>query len=375
MNKFKILITLLTIIFAFAGCNSCNRKKELPKEKIKIGVILPLTGDAASYGIGLKNGIEIGLAMDTAKVTLIYEDSKADPKLAVNAVTKLVNVDKVQLLLGPFTSSEVLAVAPIAEKNEIVLIAPTASSPALTNAGDYIFRITPSDNFDGQIMSDFLINNLNLKDASVLYVNNDYGIGVSKVFEENFKNLGGTVKDFISYDPSSKDFKSVLSMLKNSKPSSVFLVGMKEMGTIVKQMGELNIKSQVISIGLFEDPEILKTAGAFSNGIYYSFPSFNPDSKDTLTTKFSETFMKAKGTKPSVLDAYGYDLGKLVSQCIGNNQDNLDFKTLLYQTKNFNGVTGTMTFDSNGDVVKSFGIKRVSNGNFDWEITNYQISK
>jgi branched-chain amino acid transport system substrate-binding protein len=377
MKKSKVLVYLLMIItaVAIAGCSQHNKKELIANKKIKIGIILPLTGDAASYGLSLKNGIETGLVQDSAKVSLIYEDSKADSKIAVSAINKLVNVDKVELLLGPFTSSEVLAVAPIAEKNKIVLIAPTASSPAITKAGDYIFRITPSDNFDGQIMANFLTKNLKLKNASVLYINNDYGIGVSTVFEESFKKLGGIINNSISYDSNLKDFKSVLMRIKNSKSSSVYLVGMKEMGLILQQMGELNIKTQVVSIGFFEDQEILKTSGSFSNGVYYSFPSYNADSRDSINIEFNKGFMERIGKKPSILDAYGYDLGQLVSKIIRTNNGKVDFKKAVYQTKNFKGVTGIITFDSNGDVQKSFGIKKIINGKFLWEISNYQISK
>jgi branched-chain amino acid transport system substrate-binding protein len=371
--KIVRFITTLFVIISFFGCVKHDKKEFISNKKIKIGVILPLTGDAASYGYSLKNGIETGFALDSANVSLIYEDSKADSRLAVSAANKLIEVDKVDLLLGPFTSSEVLAVAPIAEKNKIVLIAPTASSPAITKAGDYIFRITPSDNYDGKIMSYFLINKLKIKDSSVLFVNNDYGIGVATVFEENYKKLGGTINSSFSYDPNIKDFKSVITKIKNSKSSSVYLVGMKEMGIILKQMGELNVNTQVVSIGFFEDQEILKTAKDFSNGVYYSFPSYDADSQDSVNTIFNTAFIKRTGKKPSILDAYGYDLGQLVSLIIKNNKGNIDFKKELYKTKNFKGVTGTFSFDSNGDVQKSFGIKKVVNGVFTWETPNYQI--
>lgn len=372
MKIFRFL-TCLFVLISFFGCAKQNKKELIINKKIKIGVILPLTGDAANYGLCLKDGIETGLAGDSAKVSLIYEDSKADSRLAVSAANKLVEIDKVELLLGPFTSSEVLAVAPIAEKNKVVLIAPTASSPAITNAGDYIFRITPSDNYDGKIMADYLINKLKIKDSSVLFLNNDYGIGVANVFEENYKKLGGIINNKFSYNPDIKDFKTIITKIKNSKSSSVYLVGMKEMGIILKQMGEINVNTQMVSIGFFEDQEILKTAKEFSNGVYYSFPSYDADSQDSVNTIFNKAFAKRTGKKPSILTAYGYDLGQLVSQIIRKNKGKIDFKGDLYQTKNFKGVTGTFSFDSNGDVQKSFGIKKVVNGVFTWETLNYQI--
>jgi len=226
----KKIVGLLLVVLFFSACNTEK------KETYKIGSILPLTGDLAVYGKSLQNGMNLALEEyelrnpNEVAFQIIYEDSKADPKLAVSAFEKLVSIDKCNLVLGGFSSSEVLSIAPIAEKNKIVLISPTASSPAITNAGDYIFRTTPSDNFDGEIMAKFAFEKLELQKVAVLYANNDYGHGISKVFIEKFRDFGGEVVIDRSFESGSNDLKSQLSAIRNANPEGLYIIASSEIG-------------------------------------------------------------------------------------------------------------------------------------------------
>ena len=374
MKILKTLSILIVIAIVVFGC--VNNKKE---EVIKIGVILPLSGDVAVYGKSLQNGLDLALGKYMKenplkmKVKLIYEDSKADPKIAVSSMQKLTTVDKCNIVLGGFSSSEVLSIAPIAEKNKVVLISPTASSPNVTNAGDYIFRITPSDNFDGEIMARFAYKELNLRNVALIFSNNDYGLGISKVFVSKFISLGGKISVQKSFESGVNDFKPQLTSIKEAKPDGIYIIAAGEIGIILKQKSEINlINTKTFTVGLAENPKTIEIAGNAANYVYYSYPAFQVNSDNATIKNFVADYKSKFSKEPDVLVAYGYDLMNITLSVLENNFESSDkIKNALYRIKNFSGITGQTSFDKNGDVTKSAGIKVIKQGKFEWYINNF----
>lgn len=150
----KKLLILLVVSLCSLGFFSCQED-----DTIKIGVILPLTGPASEIGNNILDGITIASeyydSTSSKKIKLIVEDSKLDAKQAISSANKLVTIDKVDAIIGLASSTEALAVAPICEKNKVVMISSTASTPLLSDAGDYIFRIYPSDVYDSKVLADY----------------------------------------------------------------------------------------------------------------------------------------------------------------------------------------------------------------------------
>jgi len=350
---------------------SCNNKNET----INIGVILPLTGNAAVYGKGIKKGIDFAYNSLTAKgkknVKIIYEDSRANAKDAVAAFEKLTAYNKCKVIIGPFSSSDVMAIAPIANQKKVVVISPTATSPAITEAGDYIFRIIPSDKYDGSIMSEYAVKKLKDSTFVILYANNDYGTGMKEAFTSHANKIGAKVLSAFSYGTGTTDFTTILEKVKNLKPDAAFIVGGKELGYILKQAKELDLKTQFLSTGMIENNEIMEIAGNSADNVYYTYPSFRVDDQNKTVQKFVADFNAKTGNKPDVLNALGFDSFMLVDKAINNSPDNI--KTYLYNLKEFNGVTGQMRFDSNGDVIKSIGIKKISDKKFIWVEDKFSI--
>jgi branched-chain amino acid transport system substrate-binding protein len=345
-------------------------------QRTQYGAILPLSGDGASYGKSTQRGIELFLESPKYKALklnakVVYEDSQLSPKNAVSAWNKLVTTDKVSAVLGPFTSSEMLALAPLAEKQKISLISHTATSPEITKAGDYSFRIIPSDVFDGRAVADIIKKTIPSQEpipVAIVYINNDYGKGVKDVFEQTAPNSGLKIVQIQSFNANTNDFRTILTELQNQKVKNVFLIGTKEMGRFLKQMIELDMKYQIFSTGLMEDPEIVKQAQAGAEGVIYSYPSFNPDSSDQTIKDFVASFQAKYQEKPDVIAALGYDLAAVVTMATATAKgpDPEAIKKALYELKDFPGVTGAITMDANGDVIKSIGIKQVKNGKFQW---------
>ncbi len=182
-----LAIVLIALLFCPSGC-----KKEEPQAKeIKIGAILPLTGSAAPYGENAKRGIELALTeinaaggIQGSRIRVLFEDSRTDPKEAVSALNKLYSTHGVRYIIGDINSSGVLAMAPIAEKNKIILLSPGASNPKISDAGEYIFRNWHSDALEGQVDAEHAYSKMNWRTAAVLYVDAAYGVGLAETFRK-----------------------------------------------------------------------------------------------------------------------------------------------------------------------------------------------
>ncbi len=362
----KIIFVLLSFVLIVG----CNQKK---KDEIKIGVILPLTGNAASYGESMKNGLELALSelnqMDFKNdpIELIFEDSEAKPANAVFAINKLITANNVDAIIGPLTSGEVLSVAPIAEKEKTVLITPTASSPAITKAGDYIFRNLTSDVFDGIAIARYAFTKLNYKKIAIAYLNNEFGNGLRDAFKLEANNLGMIITKEEAFLQDAIDFKTQIELIKKSKSDALFIVGGKEMGRFLKQASELKMDLPILSVGVFEDPDILRIAGKTIENAYYTFRTFDPNSENEEVKKFVTSYQSKYLKEPDLYASLSYDALKMIAfALIKKDVNSSNLKEELYKIKNFPGVTGMTTVDKNGDVNKPMGIKSVRNGKFVW---------
>ena len=373
------LVLALAVIFAIAA----YQLFEKPNTEVKIGAILPLSGNGASYGKNMQNGIELSLAQErnqgASAVKVIYEDTRLDPSAAVTAFRRLVSVDDVPVVLGPFTSSQMMAVGPIAQQQKRVLISATATSPAISSIGDFVFRIIPSDTYDGRVVANLILAQFpKAKRVALVIINNDYGAGIRDAFSKVSNGLGLVIAGEFQFPPGTTDFRVMLQRINTLNPDVIFLVGYKEMGRFLRQKKELSInKIPVVSTGLMEDPEIVKIAQGGAEGVLYSYPSFNPDSGRGYVSAFVSAFKDQYGKKPDVIAALGYDLANIIQAALKNatSTSPQDIRDYLFSIKNFPGVAGNITFNSDGDVQKTSGVKVIKNGNFQWITETLSIPK
>lgn len=361
-----MLILGLVISLGTFGC--AKNEKE-----IKIGVVLPLTGDGAAYGQKEKNGIELAIleankagGINGKKIEAIYEDSKGIPAPAIAAILKLIAQDKVRVVIGGAFSSPTLAMVPITDKNKILLMSPTASSPDLSGSSEYFFRVWPSDIAEGSITAQVGIKTMGLKIFAVLYGNNDYALGLKRVFTETVEKLGGKVLNVEIYNEGDTDFRTQLTKIKSLSPDAVYLAGYyKEFAKILIQAREMGFKSQFLSCGTFHEPEVLKIARKAGEGVVFVQPYFDRNSPDAVTQRFVKDYEKTFGIEAGVYAAHGYDAMKVVIEAmkIAGTSANA-IRDALLSLKDFPGVTGKTTFVKGGDVIKPARVMTVTNGEF-----------
>jgi len=371
-------VVLTTVCFCGMGCH----QSEQAPAQVRVGLVAPFTGPAAIWGQWLKEGAGLAAyqytnAAHRCELRLIYEDSEGSPSKAVQAIQKLISLDRVQIVYGPLSSAEVLAVAPIAEKAKVVLLTPSASSKDITKAGDYIFRTYPSDQQQSVFLAKYCFSKLRAKKIAVIYRVDDFGQGVKDDFTGELQKLGAVRVLAEGFAPGVDNFRSIIAKVKISEPEFTLIVGMpKDLGLILGQAAELEWKTQFISTANIENPEVLKLAGTAAEGVIYGSVVFNTRSDDLQIRAFQELYKKqyGKAENAGLGVALAYDGMRVILNAVERAQplSPQGIRDALYSMKDFPGVTGSVTFDKNGDVTKSFGLKIIRQGKFEVLLDKYE---
>ncbi|MEK6960356.1 MAG: penicillin-binding protein activator [Nanoarchaeota archaeon] len=373
----KLIITLCMVaLLLISGCATQTAQTTVisipdktsiqEKTPIKIGALLPLSGPNAKYGEEIRQGIELAReelnsqgGINGRNVEVLYEDDQADPKTGVSAIQKLIDVEGVHVILGPWASGVALATAPIAEDKKVIMLA-EAIAPAISDAGDYIFRIQASAVYYSMAAAQYLVS-VNATNAAVLYIDNDFGRSFKDAFIKDFTATGGRIVADEPYDASVPDFRTQLMKIKDSEPDAVMIIGYQETANAIKQMHEMGIKAQIVAGPPFENPAIIEALGKLAEGVRYTY---HYDPRDPNTKDFAERFraryqMESGGFAPLMYDGF-----KIVSEALKKcGEDTNCIKSALYDTRH-NGVMGEISFDEKGDPHMPIIMKTVRDGKF-----------
>ena len=375
--KKTILAIITLIVLLLSACavqqqTQIEQKQVQPQGSYKIGVMLPLSGDAAAYGLPIQKTIKIALdevnakgGVNGKKLELIYEDSKCNPKDGNAAAQKLVNIDKVKIIIGGACSGETLGAAPITEANKVILISPSATSPDITKAGDFVFRTAPSDAYAGIVASDYAFNTLKAKKSAVISETTDYAQGLRKVFKENFAKSGGDIVADEVYNPEDTDFRTQVTKVKSANPDVIYLVPQAPAKGVllVKQLKEAGAKQQLLTAEVIIGRNIVKENGADLEGLVGIEQKFDEKvpKASALMAKYRQE-AKEEPPFPGYM-AGAYDIVYLLADAIGKyGYDSEKIRDYLYTLKDYDGAVGKITMDSNGDPIMEYAIQQVKNG-------------
>ena len=377
--KKKILaITTAVVGVAMMGAlfTGCSSSKGNDKE-IKVGANFEVTGGVANYGNQALKGIKLAIKQANEnggvlgkQINLIVADNKSEASEAANAATKLISQDGVKVLLGPATTSNMLAASQIATDNKIPAITPTATNPKITvengQVKPYIFRSCFIDPLQGEVMADFATKTLNVKTAAI-YVDSssDYSKGLAEVFAKKFAEAGGTIVAQESFLQKDQDFKSTLTKLKASNPEVIFIPAYyEEVGKIVKQARELGINAKLLGADGWDDSKLVDIAGAQPlNGTYFC-SHYSEQDNDANVKDFIAAYKAEYGEEPNVFAALGYDAGKMLVDAIkrAGSDDPEKIRQALAETKDLQVGTGIITMDANHDPIKSAVVLEMKDG-------------
>jgi branched-chain amino acid transport system substrate-binding protein len=346
-----LLTTILATHFALETNTLADDAKDLaPIEKVKIGVSVPLTGAAAAYGEDIKNALVFAnQKLGNSEYELIIEDDRCLDKEAVTIAHRLVGEQKIKYALGFGCSGTVLASAPVYDRAKAVVIASGTGAPAITNAGDYIFRTKPSLNIAASLLAKDMASKF--KKVGALTEETAYCQGLTEAVAKDSQKLHFEVinENFLS---DTEDFRSVLLKLKAKGVEAVFLNPQGEPGMVnlFKQFKSLNWDVPVYGTFQPGSPAFTEAFGSSADGIIYADLPFNEDmlSPDgmRLFSEFSQEYGPPKSAEHfAALTLVAFSAFR---KALGSGQG---VKEYLYKSRFDDLVQGGFSFDENGDVV------------------------
>jgi len=351
------------------GCGS----DKAAGDTIKIGAIDEMTGGNDSYGTSMMRGFNMAVkeinangGINGKKIALVEADTKSEPAEAANAMSKLINQDKVSMVAGIFTSSSAIAACNISETAKISYLAIGATNPSVTVAKDgstkpNTFRVCFIDPFQGTVGANFVSNELKAKTAA-LYIDNssDYSKGLADFFKKSFTANGGSIVIEEAYLQKDTDFKAVLTKINAANPEVIYVPGYyEEVGKIVKQARELGIDVPIVGGDGWDSPKLPEIAGAAALNNTYFTNHYSAESKAFVTA-----FEKEYNKKPDAPAVLGYDGIKLLADAIkrAGSDEPAKVAKALAETKAFNAVTGSLGLNDKHDAVKSVTIIEFKDG-------------
>ncbi len=342
-------------------------------EPIKLGHYASLTGKEAAFGVATRKGILLAIEEINAKggvlgrpLEYLVEDIQSKPGESATAVKKLISRDKVVAMFGANASLNSLEAAPICQKAKIPMMAISSTNPAVTEVGNYIFRICFIDPFQGAVLGKFARDSLHAKRVALMTaVNSPYSIGLSDVLRRDFTARGGEIVAEQKYAEGDKDFRAQLTAIRAAKPDVIAATGFyTEAALICIQARSLGLNVPFIGGDGWEAPQLIELGGKAVEGTYYS-TYFSAENDAPEVRSFVERYRARWGGEvPEAVSALGYDAVYLVTQAMTKvgTTDGPKLRDAIAATKNFPGVTGRTTIDEKRNSQKAAVMLAVKNG-------------
>lgn len=359
----------LSLLLMLSGCGSQTGSggqtgTQKTKEPIKIGFLGAKTGNTAIYGLGNLKGIK--LAIDELnqnggilgrQVQLIEDDDAGSKEQAINITNKFITQDKVNAIIGDPLTGLTRVAGQIANSKNTVIMSAGSTGPGVVEIGPYVFRDTLLDSVAAPATMKYIIQEKGWKKiAMIISKNNDYSVGVSAIFKQAIQADGGNVVDTEYIQDGDTDFSAQVTKIKAANPDVIVFGGYyTEAALIMKKVREVGMESiaMVGGDGLQSD-DLIKIGGSAVNGTIF-FAGFSPEQPTPTTQKFMDAFKAKYNEMPDLFAANGYDAMMIIAKAMkeANSADPVKFKDTLAQTKNYEGVSGTITFQPNHEVIKS----------------------
>lgn len=359
MKKILIVLFIFISVASVVYFTVFGAKESPADKKISIGVIAPLTGDSASFGFSIRKGVELArndlLADD---VEVIYEDSACTPEQAVAAVRSLLE-HQVSAIIGEACSGATLAVSPLVNEHKVVLISPASTNPDISSlGGEYVFRTIPSDALQGKYAAELLFDR-SFRKLGIIYTDEPYGQGLYRVLSQSFTDLGGQVSAAEKVPVTSINVGSQVDKIRLSQPDVLFIISNspKTASAVIRDAKNRNFKPVIYGSEALMDASFISDLGPLAEGITI-----------TAVTTGSEKFIQKHKVEyqetPGAFAAQSYDafwaLYQAIKKGAGTGQEIKDALGGVI----FDGVSGPISFDGNGDVTGKYDILTVKNGSF-----------
>jgi branched-chain amino acid transport system substrate-binding protein len=367
MTRAIVVVLLLSV--------AC-RSKTGP-DVVMVGEVGALTGAEASFGLSTRDGVALAIEEANADggvggrpVQVRVYDSQSRPEEAASAAQRLISQDRVVAIIGEAASSNSLAMAPIAQAAQVVMISPSSTNPKVTEVGDFIFRACFLDDAQGAAMARFAREGLQLQRVAIFTdVKSAYSEGLTTVFAERFTALGGSVLARQSYSRGDTDYRAQLTALKRVGPQAIYVPGYyQDVAAIAEQARELGVTAQFLGSDGWSSQRLLELApGALEGAVMTD--GYATDDPSPASRVFIERFTARFGHPPNGNAALGYDAARLLIEALRRAPKGPALRDALRATTAFVGVTGEIAFDDRRNPVKPVVLVAIEKGAFHYRST------
>lgn len=340
---------------------------------IPVGMYGALTGSEAAFGTSTLQGVQLaadeinaaGGVLGGRRIRLVVEDDQGRAEEAASVVTKLITSNDVIGLIGENSSAQSLAAAPTAQQNQVPMISPSSTNPAVTEKGDYIFRVCFTDPYQGKALAAFVRNELKLDKAAILVdKKNDYSVGLAEVFRKEFEGAGGRIVAEQSYTGGDTEFRPQLTTIKAAAPQALFIPGFyTEVGQIAIQARDLGLTIPLVGGDGWDSPAVIQIGGKAIEGSYFSDHYFVGDTRPVVQ-HFVNAYRNRHGKNPEATAALGYDALKIFAAAVqrAGSTDKKAIRDQISATKEYTGVSGTITMGADRNPIKPVAMIKIENG-------------
>lgn len=333
-------------------------------EPIKMGAVMRLS-KGGEHGIPCRRGVEMAVAevnkaggINGRKVELFVEDEKDSPAESVNAVQKLINVDKVVAIVGPMTSGAMMAAGKTADTAKVVAVTPTATTPKLSGYGAYLYRGCSRIDKQAEVLTDYVVKNWKPKTVGIFFSNEPYGKGCSELFTKFFEKHGIKVVATEAFNRGARDFKAELTKIKAANPDILFIPGYtQETAPAAAQARQLGMNQKILGVYGDMDPVYIQLAGKSAEGHVIGGEydeDYNTPKNQAFKKSYEELVKKNNDPYNIMFAALSYDAASMILEGMKKDGPTSDgIKKFLDGMKDFDGVTGKLSFDQTHDVARA----------------------
>lgn len=346
-SKIMVLVLLLVVLAGtgYGVYSYLQNTKPKPVERVKVGVLMAFSGGSSSMGYGAMKGVQLAKKqLNADNIELIQADGKCDPKVAPEAMKKLIE-QEVVAIIGENCSSASVAVLSQANDNKIVMLSPSASSPRLSIPNDYFYRTVPSDIGQGNFLAETIFNQ-GLRNVAVFYTDEPYGAAINDVFKAKFEALGGKVLVSAPAESSVIDVQTQVDTIKAVNPQAIAVVTNSTVSStaFMKLAREAGITAPFFGGDNLYDNTIITNGGSSAEGLkVVSFPTGTREFKQALLNEYQvEEQLYAA--------AEAYDAFRVIYEAIQKGATTKEKMKEVLPTISFEGVSAPIQFDENGEL-------------------------
>lgn len=386
MRKYSLLFPLIVILLIGGFLLGACAPGQPAAGTVKIGINAELTGDIPKVGEAIKfasemfaeevnaaGGVDIGGTSYTLE--LVTEDNNGTAEGGAATATKLIEQDRVLVMVGPNPSAAAIPAAEVADALDAPMISPWSTNPRTTQGRPWVFRAPFLDPFQGPVVANFVTEEFGATKAAVLYdVGSDYPKGLAEFFKSAWEEIhgSGSVVAFETFTTRDQDFSAQLTKIRDTEAEVLFTPQYyNEVPLIVEQAKNLGITIPIVGSDSWGDPQTLELCGSTCEGLYFS-THYVAAGATGITKEFIDKYEAKYGYVPSDVGALTWDSMGLVVQALQNcgtitgdlATDRACVRDGMAAIQDFQGVTGDMSFNEEGDPIKCAVIVQIQGDDF-----------